>query len=164
MIKNSKDITKKPVTRKKRKTKRHVIGRPTVFTQETLTTLQEAFMLGCSYSEACLLAKITYNSLYNYFKANPEYLDKVTLWRENPTLTARRTVVRAISGYKMKNTENKEIIVEPDSALAFNYLKAKKYKEFKEGIDAETNTKNTVIPEEQEDRINQLKKWGIIQE
>lgn len=71
-------------------------GRPAVLTPEALQLLKDAFMLGCTDEEACLRADISTSTLYNYQKANPSFLDKKQLWKQNPILLARETTVRGL--------------------------------------------------------------------
>lgn len=90
-------------------------GRPTKMTTETVKKLEEAFALGCSDLEACLMADISKQTLYNYQDANPEFIDRKEKLKESPVLIARTTVVREIQN---------------DADLAMKYLERKCKKEF----------------------------------
>ena len=106
---------KRPPGRPKKK---HPGGRPSIMTPETLQKLEKAFLMGCSDLEACLFADIkSPQTLYNYQKENPEFLERKQLLKENPCMIARKTVLKGL---------------EDDNKLAFDYLKAKKNKEFME--------------------------------
>lgn len=72
------------------------VGRPTVFTEEVLKKLEEAFSLGCTDKEACLLANISPASLYNYQNENPEFIERKELLKQDPILKARQTVIKAL--------------------------------------------------------------------
>ncbi len=100
--------TKKGKPRKK-------VGRPSKMTEPTLKKLREAFLLGCTDIEACLYCDISHQTLYNYQDAHPEFVEQKRAWKENPTLTARKTVVGNL-------TES------PD--MAFKYLERKRRDEF----------------------------------
>lgn len=95
--------------------RKHPGGRPTKMGDSTLQKLREAFLMGCTDVEACLFADISPATLYNYQVANPEYLEQKQAWKENPILTARKTVVEALP-------EDKE--------LAFKFLERKRRDEF----------------------------------
>jgi hypothetical protein len=101
---------KKPTKKKKSK-----VGPPTKMTSTALALLKEAFLLGCTDDEACLKAEIDPATLYRYQKKNPNYARQKELWKQNPFLIARTTIVR-------------EIQVNPD--LALKYMERKKKDEF----------------------------------
>jgi len=90
-------------------------GRPTVMTPETLGKLREAFLMDCSDEEACLFAKISPDTLYEYQKKHPEYAEEKRLMKQNPFLVARRSVLNTM---------------ERDGELALKYLERKKKLEF----------------------------------
>lgn len=71
-------------------------GRPTVMNDQTLNKLRDAFLMGCSDREACFYADISLQTLYNYQKDNPEYLEQKAMWKENPILKARNTVYKSL--------------------------------------------------------------------
>lgn len=95
--------------------KKHAGGRPTKFTPETVKKLEEAFLMGCSDLEACLVADISKTSLYNYQNANPEFVERKEKLKETPILNARQCVIN-------------EVKSNPDMAL--KYLERKRKKEF----------------------------------
>lgn len=67
-------------------------GRPTVFTNEVLQLLREAFTWGCTDVEACCYADIAPSSLYNYCQENPEFLELKNKLKEMPMMKARRII------------------------------------------------------------------------
>ena len=99
-------------------------GRPSVFTEEVLLKLQQAFNIGCNNSEACAYAGISENPFYEYIRNNTEFKEKISQWKMSPILTARNTVVKNLS---------------EDKALAWSYLQKKNHKEFREGVDQTTS-------------------------
>lgn len=68
------------------------IGKPTVMTPPTLDKLRQAFLIGASDREACLYADISMQTLYNYQKKHPEYVEQKAMWKETPVLKARKTL------------------------------------------------------------------------
>lgn len=90
-------------------------GRPPKMVDTTVKKLEEAFSLGCSDLEACVLAGISKQTLYNYQKDHPEFIDRKELLKETPILLARTSVINGLQ-------EN------PD--LALKYLERKKKDEF----------------------------------
>lgn len=95
--------------------KKHAGGRPTLMTEKTIQKLEEAFGWGCTDLEACLHADIKKSTLYKYQIANPEFVERKEMLKENPVRLARESVVRALP---------------EDKNLAFAYLKARKKDEF----------------------------------
>jgi len=69
-------------------------GRPTVMTEETVSKLKQAFLMGCDVTEACAYAEISRESYYSYCEKKPDFLTKVEDWRQNPILKAKATVYK----------------------------------------------------------------------
>lgn len=90
-------------------------GRPTKMDELTVKKLEEAFLLGCSDLEACLVADISKQTLYTYQSKHPEFTDRKEMLKKTPIYKARKCVVEACE-------EN------PD--LALKYLERKNKKEF----------------------------------
>jgi hypothetical protein len=104
-------------------------GRPPKLTKEVILKLEEAFLLGCSDLEACLVADISKTALYNYQAKHPEFVDRKEMLKKTPIYKARKCVV--------EECENN-----PD--LALKYLERKNKKEFslrQENINADVNKK-----------------------
>ena len=102
-------------------------GRPTKMTDLTVKKLEEAFLIGCSDIEACLVADISKLTLYNYQSEHPKFIDRKEMLKKTPTYNARKCVAE-------------EIIDNPDMAL--KYLERKNKKEFslrQENINADVN-------------------------
>ncbi|NLZ73222.1 MAG: hypothetical protein GX905_05320, partial [Bacteroidales bacterium] len=53
-----------------------------------------------SDSEACFYANISKQTLYNYQKEHPEFVDRKEALKEKPILKARQTVVKALDDPK----------------------------------------------------------------
>jgi hypothetical protein len=72
------------------------VGRPTLMTEEILNKLEEVFALGGTDKEACFYADISHQTLYNYQKEHPEFVERKEALKETPILKARRTVVKSL--------------------------------------------------------------------
>jgi len=90
-------------------------GRPTVMTEQTVQKLKEAFAFGCSDEEACFYSGIAKQTLYNYQKEHPEFIDHKEALKQRPILLARQEVINGLKG----NPE-----------LALKFLERKKKDEF----------------------------------
>lgn len=109
--------------------KRDKRGRPTVITKQVLQNLAQAFNIGCSDREACIYAGIALQTLYNYCKENPDFLEQKEEWKENLVIAARANLATAL-------TVKKSV---PDS---WEYIKRKRKAEFADmKVVAETEQK-----------------------
>lgn len=72
------------------------IGRPTVLTPETLNKLEEAFSYGATDKEACFVSGISHQTLYNYQKENPDFIDRKEALKDMPKYQARANIAKAI--------------------------------------------------------------------
>lgn len=72
--------------------KKSPLGRPTVFTDEVLQKLEQAFSLDCTDEEACVYADIAPSSLYNYQNSHPEFLERKKLLKQKLVLKARSVI------------------------------------------------------------------------
>lgn len=124
------------------------IGRPTVMTPETIGKLEEVFALGGSDKEACFYAGINGQTLYDYQKKYPRFIERKEALKETPILKARRTVVDKLD----ENYGN-----------AMDFLKRKKKKEFGDKVDVTSDGKelkqltgfNYVKPDQGDEANNQ---------
>ncbi len=91
------------------------VGRPTLMTPETLSKLEEAFLLGCTDKEACFVADISHQTLYDYQKDHPEFVERKEALKENPIYEARKSVLASLRG---------------DGDLALKFLERKVKSEF----------------------------------
>jgi len=102
------------------------VGRPTVMTPDTVKKLEEAFLLGCTDLEACLVADISKETLYNYQDKNPEFVGRKEKLKLFPIYRARASVMNGID--------------DPDLALKF--LERKKKDEFSLRTENDTTIRN----------------------
>lgn len=72
------------------------VGRPTIMTDETLNKLEEVFALGGTDKEACFYASISHQTLYDYQKEHPEFVERKEALKERPILKARQTIVKGL--------------------------------------------------------------------
>ena len=93
--------------------------------KEVLEKLHDAFSIGATNREAALYAEISERTLYEYFDKNPEYSQKVRLWKDKPILKARQELVKGLTG----NPE-----------LALKFLERKRKKEFGMSLGLEIDT------------------------
>ena len=105
-------------------------------TEEVLQKLKDAFVKGCTDTEACLYAEIAPRTLYNYLDNNKDYAEKRKVWKEHPTMKARWNV--------------SEEIQKGDKETSKWYLERKKKQEFSlrqelTGKDGETFPQTIVI-------------------
>lgn len=97
-------------------TKKSLVGRPTVMTDDTIDKLQQSWAMGCSDLEACCYAGVSAAALYNYQKAHPDFVDRKAVLKERMVLKAREVVHKALQ--------------EGDKDMAKWYLERKKKDEF----------------------------------
>ena len=71
-------------------------GRPTIMTPQTIAKLEEAFSIGATDKEACIVADIGMSTLYDYCVANPSFSEKKESLKDMPKYKARKNVVNAI--------------------------------------------------------------------
>lgn len=95
-------------------------GRPTKMTELVVKKLEEAFLLGCTDEEACLYAGISRQTMTAYQQEHEEFMDRKELFKNNPILQARKSVVNNLEG---------------DPHLALKFLERKAKSEFGPNID-----------------------------
>jgi hypothetical protein len=126
-------IETKVVNKGGRPKKKHPGGRPTVMTEETIRKLEEVFALGGTDQEACMWADISHQTLYDYQKLNPKFVERKEALKETPILRARRTLVGGL---------------EKDPDLSLKYLERKRKDEF--------STKQTIEHGADKESISEL--------
>lgn len=72
------------------------VGRPTIMTKDVVNKLEEVFAIGGSDEEACFYADISKQTLYNYQKEHPEFVDRKEALKQRPFLKARQTIVKSL--------------------------------------------------------------------
>lgn len=71
-------------------------GRPPIIDKDKLNKLESAFSYGLSDEQACFIAGISPATLYNYQKANPEFLEKKRYLKSTPDIKAKKVVVDSL--------------------------------------------------------------------
>lgn len=89
----------------RKKKKGNKAGRPTKITKDILEKLDNAFSLGHSDEEACLVAQIDPQTLYNYCKKHPNYSSKKELLKNSPKIVARRNIVKDLNDGDVKTSK-----------------------------------------------------------
>lgn len=64
--------------------------------ENTVKILEDAFSVGASDIEACFLANISKQTLYNYQKKNPSFVDRKMALKNMPKYKAKKNIVREI--------------------------------------------------------------------
>lgn len=105
-------MTKKTTKEKATKNPKRKGGRKPVITEIVLRKLEEAFSVGASDKEACLIADIGETTLYEYQTSHPEFTERKAKLKEMPKYKARLTV-------------NKFLTTDPDIAKWYLERKAK---------------------------------------
>ena len=100
--------------------------------------LEEAYLIDATMGEASLFAGISLSALKRYLNDNEEFRTRLTALRNNPTLTARKTVI--------------ENLDKPDMALKYLERKAKEEFSTKQEMDVTSKGEqivafNYTIPE-----------------
>lgn len=72
------------------------VGRPHSIDELTLKKLEDAFSNGATDREACFLANISQQTLYNYQKEHPEFIERKQALKDMPKYKAKQVVVKAI--------------------------------------------------------------------
>lgn len=116
--------------------------KPTVMTDDVLLKLEQAYALGCTDNEACFYAGIARSTLYNYQQTHPDFVERKEELKSKPVLLSRQTVLKGITGHEVKDSKGNVVeVVKPNTSLAFAFLKSKKYDEFKDGLEVNTDGK-----------------------
>lgn len=71
-------------------------GRPSVLTPAAIAKLEEAFVCGATYSEACVYAGIHPSSLYRYLEKFPDYRERIQGLKGMVKLLAKLTIYREL--------------------------------------------------------------------
>jgi len=73
-----------------------ITGRPTVMTKETMDKIEIAFSNGATDREACFIAGISQQTLYDYQTRFPEFIERKESLKDMPKYQARHNIVKAI--------------------------------------------------------------------
>lgn len=71
-------------------------GRPTIVTPEVVAKLENAFAQGFTDTDACILAEISRDCLYDYIKRVPSFATKRDALRRRPLLSSVLLINKAI--------------------------------------------------------------------
>ena len=74
----------------------NAVGRPLIMTPDVIQKLEDAFSWGCTDLEACCNADISKSTLYNYCDANPKFMERKEILKNQPVMKARRVVQAAL--------------------------------------------------------------------
>ncbi len=72
------------------------VGRPPAIDLATLAKLEEAFSIGATDREACLVANISVSALYHFQDKNPEYIQRKEKLKDMVKYQARYNVAEAV--------------------------------------------------------------------
>lgn len=72
------------------------MSRPTKMTPLCVKKLEEAFLMGCTDTEACVYADITRQTLYNYEEKHKGFIDRKETLKQNPFMKARGVILEAL--------------------------------------------------------------------
>lgn len=72
------------------------VGRPHSIDDLTLKKLEDAFSNGATDREACFLANISQQTLYNYQKEHPEFIERKESLKDMIKFQAKRVIATAI--------------------------------------------------------------------
>lgn len=72
------------------------LGRPTIMTPEKVKEIEEYFSVGATDLEACFLAGISKQTLYNYQENNPDFVDRKEALKNMPKYKSKKLIVESI--------------------------------------------------------------------
>ena len=72
---------------------------------EILAKLENAFSMGCTDEEACIMAGISRGTLYYYIKENPDFHDRKEELKQLPIIQAKHSVVSKINDSDVKTSK-----------------------------------------------------------
>lgn len=72
------------------------LGRPTVFTPETIGKLEYAAAIDCTIQEMASYAGINRDTLYSKLQDDKDFSDRINALRDKPVLKARETIVKSL--------------------------------------------------------------------
>lgn len=81
------------MTKKKSKDELVKRGAPVKLTDENIVKLRELAELDASIAEMAYYCNVTKQTIFNWFKNNPDLFDEIERLREKPILTIRRTLI-----------------------------------------------------------------------
>ncbi len=79
-------------------------GRPTVFDQDTVRKLEQAFAMGCTVEEACYISGVSRSAYYKRLDDDIHFMDKMERAKLFMIIQARHTVYKAIQAGDVKTS------------------------------------------------------------
>jgi len=89
------------MTKKKPKSEHKKLGRPTVMALDVVAKLEQAFMNAFTDEQACIFAKISRDTLYDYIKKNPSFSVRKEELKKRVDIKAKIKLVEAIDNGDM---------------------------------------------------------------
>lgn len=80
-------------------------GRPRKINDDILKKLEQGFMYGFTDVEACLYADISPQTLYNYCKRKPKFLERKEELKNRPKLRAKMNIVKSLESNDLKTSK-----------------------------------------------------------
>lgn len=77
--------------------RKHAGGRPVKITPDILQKLEDAFSNSAPDAEACFYAGISPQTLYNYQKRHPKFIERKEALKTSPNLMARKNIIKALN-------------------------------------------------------------------
>ena len=106
------------------------MARPTSMTEDTISKLRQAFLVGATVEEAAYFAEISPSTIYNHNEKHPGFLDQIEAWKSTPILKAKTTIVKSLD----------------ETKSAQWYLERKAKKEYGANVDVTTDGKALPVP------------------
>lgn len=72
------------------------MGAPSKLTDENRLKIKQAAAYDATREEMAYLCNVSFQTIYNWFKEEPELLEEVERLRKKPVLQARKTIVEAL--------------------------------------------------------------------
>jgi hypothetical protein len=91
------------MTKKKPKSEHKKAGRPTIMAPDVVAKLEQAFMNAFTDEQACIVAKISRDTLYDYIKKNPSFSVRKEELKKRVDIKAKTKLVQAINGGDMNS-------------------------------------------------------------
>lgn len=73
------------------------LGRPSLFTQETLQKLEQAFMMDFTDYESCIFADVSESAFYAYCKDNPDFQERKLRLKKSLSMVAKMRLAESVN-------------------------------------------------------------------
>jgi len=93
------------------------VGRPRSIDELTLKILEEAYSNDATDEQACFLAKISKQTLYNYQKENPEFIDRKVALKNMVKYQAKLAVKESLGNDKERTDTAKWYLERKDKTF-----------------------------------------------